>query len=58
MMSERMDDETITTTVQTNNRGDVRIPAEVRRALGFYDEQAILEITVNCKKIVDDGGDS
>jgi len=53
-----MDDETITTTVQTNNRGDVRIPAEVRRALGFYDEQAILEITVNCKKIVDDGGDS
>ncbi len=57
-MSERMDDETITTTVQTNNRGDVRIPAEVRRALGFYDEQAILEITVNCKKIVDDGGDS
>ena len=58
MMSERMDDETITTTVQTNNRGDVRIPAEVRRALGFYDEQAILEITVNCKKIVDEGGDN
>ena len=57
MMSESMDNETITTTVQTNSRGDVRIPAEVRRALGFYDEEAILEITVDCKKIVGDGGE-
>lgn len=47
-------DETITTTVQTNKRGDVRIPAEVRRALDFDGEQAILEVTVSCKKIVDD----
>lgn len=54
MMSEGMGDETITTTVQTNNRGDVRIPAEVRRALDFDGKQAILEVTVSCKKIVDD----
>lgn len=45
-------DETVTTTVTANKRGDVRIPAEVRRALEFKDKEAILEITVNCKKIV------
>ena len=54
MMSGGTGDETITTTVQTNKRGDVRIPAEVRRALDFDGDQAILEITVSCKKIVDD----
>jgi bifunctional DNA-binding transcriptional regulator/antitoxin component of YhaV-PrlF toxin-antitoxin module len=39
----------ITTTVTTNERGDVRIPAEVRRALGFDGEEAILEIEVKYK---------
>jgi bifunctional DNA-binding transcriptional regulator/antitoxin component of YhaV-PrlF toxin-antitoxin module len=50
---------TITTTVQTNRRGDVRIPAEVRKALEFDGEKGILEITVDLKKVVDDdeGGD-
>ena len=48
------EDDTITTTVQTNDRGDVRIPAEVRRALGFNGQEAILEITISCKKILDD----
>jgi bifunctional DNA-binding transcriptional regulator/antitoxin component of YhaV-PrlF toxin-antitoxin module len=46
--------ETITTTVQTNKRGDVRIPAEVRRALDFDGQEAILEVTVSCKKVLDD----
>ena len=46
--------ETITTTVQTNKRGDVRIPAEVRRALDFDGQEAILEITISCKKVLDD----
>lgn len=36
----------ITTTVTTNERGDVRIPAEVRRGLGFDGEEALLEIEV------------
>jgi len=57
MMTGGTGDETITTTVQTNKRGDVRIPAEVRRALDFDGEQAILEVTVSCKKIIDDGGE-
>lgn len=48
------ENETITTTVQTNKRGDVRIPAEVRRALDFNGQEAILEITVSCKKVIDD----
>lgn len=48
------EDETITTTVQTNQRGDVRIPAEVRRALDFDGDRAVLQITVNCKKVLND----
>lgn len=45
--------EKITTTVQTNKRGDVRIPAEVRKALDFDGEEAILQIEIELKKVVD-----
>lgn len=38
--------ESVTTTVTTNDRGDVRIPSEVRRALDIDGEEAILEIDV------------
>lgn len=52
----------ITTTVQTNKRGDVRIPAEVRKVLDFDNKKAILQIDIELKKVVDDnepnGGDS
>lgn len=53
-------DSSITTTVQTNKRGDVRIPAEVRKALDFDGEKAILEISIDLKKVIDEenGGDS
>lgn len=46
--------ESITTTVQTNERGDVRIPAEVRKALGFNGQKAILEVDIELKKVVDE----
>jgi bifunctional DNA-binding transcriptional regulator/antitoxin component of YhaV-PrlF toxin-antitoxin module len=48
----------ITTTVQTNKRGDVRIPAEVRKALGFDNEKAILEVEIELRKIVDNDNNS
>jgi len=46
--------ETITTTVQTNNRGDVRVPAEVRKALGFDGEEAVLQIEIELKTIIEE----
>jgi bifunctional DNA-binding transcriptional regulator/antitoxin component of YhaV-PrlF toxin-antitoxin module len=46
--------ESITTTVQTNKRGDVRIPAEVRKALGFDGREAILQVEIELRKIVDE----
>lgn len=49
--------ESITTTVQTNKRGDVRIPAEVRKALDFDNKKAILQIDVELKKVIDDEDD-
>ena len=51
------EEDSITTTVQTNNRGDVRIPAEVRKALGFDGEKAILQIDITLKKIEQDNND-
>lgn len=48
-----MNSETITTTVQTNSRGDVRVPAEVRKALGFDGEEAILQVEIQLKAVVD-----
>jgi len=50
--------DSITTTVQTNERGDVRIPAEVRKALGFDNEKAILEVEIELRKIVNDDNSS
>jgi len=49
--------ESITTTVQTNKRGDVRIPAEVRKALDFDNKKAILQIDIELKKVIDDEDD-
>ena len=46
--------ESITTTVQTNKRGDVRIPAEVRKALDFDGKEAILQIEIELRKVVDE----
>jgi len=51
-MNSRSDD-TITTTVQTNSRGDVRVPAEVRKALGFDGEEAVLEVEIQLKAVMD-----
>jgi bifunctional DNA-binding transcriptional regulator/antitoxin component of YhaV-PrlF toxin-antitoxin module len=48
------EEDSITTTVQTNKRGDVRIPAEVRKALGFDGKEAILQIDITLKKIEQD----
>lgn len=50
-MNSRPDD-TITTTVQTNSRGDVRVPAEVRKALGFDGEEAVLEVEIQLKAVM------
>lgn len=47
-------EDSITTTVETNKRGDVRIPAEVRKALGFDGEKAILEVDITLKKVEQD----
>lgn len=54
------EDDVATTTVNMNNRGDIRIPAPVRRGLDIYDKEAIVEVTVRPVKIVneDEGGDS
>jgi bifunctional DNA-binding transcriptional regulator/antitoxin component of YhaV-PrlF toxin-antitoxin module len=52
-MNSRPDD-TITTTVQTNNRGDVRIPAEVRKALGFDGQEAVLEVEIQVKTVFEE----
>jgi bifunctional DNA-binding transcriptional regulator/antitoxin component of YhaV-PrlF toxin-antitoxin module len=49
--------DSITTTVQTNKRGDVRIPAEVRQALNFDGKKAILEVDITLKKILEDDSD-
>jgi len=52
-MNSRSND-TITTTVQTNSRGDVRVPAEVRKALDFDGEEAVLQLEIELKAIVEE----
>jgi len=52
-MNSRSND-TITTTVQTNSRGDVRVPAEVRKALDFDGKEAVLQLEIELKAIVEE----